>query len=179
MKGFHLRVAAPAGAVDFAARRSFYASALAARQLEAIGASSRLVLEGEAERFGAVLTFFPSPEDAAVFEERLTPLRSEIDAAMRSFGQFTRISDVRGSVLGAIRVGEAVGGAPALLALGRRDPIPPVPGQQTLFLARLRADDGVEVIVHVASAPPPGAWPEAEFFGRAVVVHVDRGDAMP
>ncbi len=102
-----------------------------------------------------------------------------MDAALASFGEFEPLLNARGSVLGAIRVDAPIAGARALVGFGRRDPPPPVPGQQTLFLARLRADDGVEALVHVASAPPRDAWPGAEFFGRGVVVHVDRGDAMP
>ena len=142
-------------------------------------ASSRLVLEGERREFGAVLTFFANADDAGRAEERVAQLHSELEPAMRGFGEFRRRYDLRGTVLGAIRVDAPVQGAPALLAVGRVDPPPPVPGQQTLFLTRLRADDGTEALVHVASAPPRDVWPQAEFLGRAVVVHVDRGDAMP
>ncbi len=98
---------------------------------------------------------------------------------MPRFGEFEPLVDVRGAVLGAIRVDAPFAGAPALVGFGRRDPPPPVPGQQTLFLARLRADDGIEALVHVASTWPRDAWPAAEFLGRGVVVHVDRGNAMP
>lgn len=142
-------------------------------------ATSRLVLEGDGLAFGAVLTFFADSEDLRLEEERLAPLESELDPATHSFGEFRRLADLRGSVLGAIRVDAPIRGSPALLGFGRVDPPPPVPGQQTLFLARLRADDGIESLVHVASAPPRDVWPGAAFLGRAVVSHVDRGDAMP
>jgi hypothetical protein len=137
------------------------------------------VLEGQDHDFGAVLSFFTSAEDARDADERVAPLHAELEPAMRSFGEFRRRFDLRGAVLGAIRVDVPTAGAPALLGVGRADPPPPVPGQQTLFLARLRADDGTEALVHVASALPRDAWPNADFFARAVVVHVDHGDAMP
>lgn len=175
MKFFHLRLA-DAIAPDFAARRAFYASDLARRGLEAMRASSRLVLEGE--RFGAVVTFFASEEDVRLAEERAGDLHAELGRAM-DFGEFRRRFDLSGVVLGAIRVNEPVVGAPALVGVGRVDPPPPVPGQQTLFLARLRASDGTEVLVHVATAPPRDSWPDAEFLERATVVHVDHADAMP
>ncbi len=174
MKGFHLRVAAPAGAVDFAARRAFYASDLARRSLEAMRATSRLAFE--ADGFGAVLTFFETEEDARLDDERQQDLH---EAHAADLGEFRRRFDLRGVVLGAIRVNAVEAGAPALIGVGRADPPPPVPGQSTIFLARLRAGDGYEALVHVASAPPRDAWPDAEFLGRAVVIHVDRGDAMP
>lgn len=133
----------------------------------------------EGGRFAAVLTFFPSVEDALAYEERAAPLRAEVDPAMAAFGEFRPLHDVRGVVLGAIRVGEPVAGAPALVGVGRAEPPPPVPGQQTLFLARLRGSDGMEALVHVGSASPRDRWSGAEFFAHGVVVHVDRGDAMP
>lgn len=164
---------------DFAARRAFYASDLGGRALEVARASSRLVVEGERGSFGAVLTFFASRDDLLGAEERLLPLGSELAAAQSSFGEFRVVCDIRGPVLGAIRVGGAAVGAPALVGVGRVDPPPPVPGQQTLFLARLRGEDGTEAFIHVGQAPPRDAWPSAEFLGRGVVVHVDRGDEMP
>ena len=175
LKFFHLRLA-EAVRPDFAARRAFYASDLASRGLETTRATSRLVLEGE--RFGAVLTFFASEDDALRAEERLGDLRAELERAIK-FGEFRQRFDLRGVVLGAIRVGAAEVGAPALVGVGRVDPPPPVPGQQTLFLTRLRASDGTEALVHVGSAPPRDRWPDAEFLERAIVVHVDHADAMP
>ena len=175
MKFFHLRLA-EAIRPDFAARRAFYASDLARRSLEAMRASSRLVLEGE--RFGAVLTFFATEDDVRLAQERVADLHAELAGAM-DFGDFRRRFDLSGVVLGAIRVNEPEVGAPALIGVGRIDPPPPVPGQQTLFLARLRASDGTEALVHVASAPPRDRWPDAEFLAPATVIHVDHGEAMP
>jgi hypothetical protein len=142
-------------------------------------ATSRLVLEGERLAFGAVLTFFESEADARAADARVAPLHPQVPESMRSFGEFRRVVEITGVVLGAIRVNAPTAGMPALLAAGRDDPPPPVPGQQTSFLARLRASDGDEAFVHVATAPPRDEWPAARFFGRGVVVHVDRGDAMP
>ena len=176
MRAFHLRVA-EAVRPDFAARRAFYASPLAGRALTESRATSRLVLESA--RFGAVLTFFASRDDAGLAEQRLEPLQAELGPAQSSFGEFTRRYDLIGAVVGSIRVTSPAAGAPALVALGRGDPAPAVPGQSTLFVARLRSDDGWEGLVHVASARPPDQWEDAEFFERFVVAHVDRGDAMP
>ncbi len=164
---------------DWSARTAFYASDLARRSLDVMRATSRLVLEGDAREFGAVLTFFATEDDLRRADERLAALHEELDAAMGAFGEFAGRFDLRGVVLGAIRVDMPVPGAPALVGVGRVDPPPPVPGQQTLFLTRLRADDGTEALVHVAHAPPRDLWPAAEFLGRATVAHVDRGDAMP
>lgn len=169
-RAFHLRVA-EAVRPDFAARRAFYAGPLGAAQLEALGASSRLVLESA--RFAAVLTFF----ERAVPDEPVVP--AEVRAAMAAFGEFRPRFDLRGKIVGAIRVDRARPGQEALLGIGRRDPPPPVPGQSTVFLARLRADDGTEGLVHVATASPRDTWPGAEFLERLIVAHVDRGDAMP
>lgn len=163
---------------DFAARRAFYASDLARRALEAMRATSRLVIEGEGERFGAVLTFFASEDDARLAEERLAPLHAELGPAS-DWGEFRRVADVHGVVLGSIRIDVVRAGAPALVGIGTREVPPPVPGQQTLFLARLRARDGREVIVHVGASAPLDVWPMAEFLGRGIVVHVDRANAMP
>lgn len=169
-RAFHLRVA-EAVRPDFAARRAFYAGPLGRRQLAALGATSRLVFENE--RLGAVLTFFRG----AVPDESVVP--AEIRAATASFGEFRPRVDLRGTVLGAIRVDRARPGLETLLAVGRLDPPPPIPGQSTVFLARLRSDDGIEALVHVATASPRDLWPAADFLEHLVVVHVDHGDAMP
>ena len=95
------------------------------------------------------------------------------------YGEFRRVVDLTGTVLGAIRVNAPAFGMPALVGAGLSDPPPPIPGQQTAFLTRLRASDRTEAFVHVATAPPRDTWPGATFLGRGVVVHVDRGDAMP
>jgi hypothetical protein len=142
-------------------------------------ATSRLVVEGERLSFGAVLTFFATEDDAAQAEARLAPLHEEVEPAMRSFGEFRRLVEARGLVLGAIRVDAPAEGMPVLIAAGPSDPPPPVPGQQTAFLARLRSADGAEAFVHVATVPPRDSWPAATFLGRGLVTHVDRGDAMP
>jgi hypothetical protein len=146
---------------------------------EAMRATSRLVIEGERSTFGAVLTFFATEADANAAEERLAPVHERVPPELRSFGEFRRVLDVTGTVVGAIRVDRATPGKPVLLAAGDAEPPSPVPGQQTLFLARLRASDGTEAFVHVATAPPRDEWPSATFLGRGLVVHVDRGDAMP
>ena len=137
------------------------------------------MIEGEALAFGAVITFFETEADAARAEERLAPLHAEIEPAVRSFGDFRRVVDKTGLVLGAIRVNAPEVGMPVLVGAGPTDPPPPIPGQQTAFLARLRAADGSEAFVHVAAAAPRDTWPAATFFGRGIVSHVDRGDAMP
>ena len=164
---------------DWVARRAFYASELGRRSLDVMQATSRLVIEGDGLRFGAVLSFFPGESDASLAEERLAPMHAELESATRSFGDFRRVVDVRGVVLGAIRVNAPVVGMPALIGVGAVDPPPPVPGQPTAFLARLRGADGTEAFVHVASAAPRDLWPAATFWGRGVVAHVDHGDAMP
>jgi hypothetical protein len=178
LKAFHLRIATPVRP-DWDARRAFYGGDLARRSLEAMRATSRLVVEGDVRAFGAVLTFFASEDDAALAEERVAPFHAELDPAMRTFGEFRRVADVRGTVLGAIRVNAPRESMRVLVAVGASDPPPPVPGQDTVFLARLRGADGSEALVHVASDDPRDAWPSASFIGRGVVVHVDRGDAMP
>ena len=164
---------------DWDARRAFYRGDLARRAFVEMRATSRLVIEGEALSFGAVLTFFESESEAAAAQERLAALHADLAPAMRSFGEFRRVVDAVGVVLGAIRVNAPAVGMDALVGTGPHDPPPPVPGQQTAFLARLRAADATEAFVHVASAPPRDAWPAAAFIGRGTVVHVDRGDAMP
>jgi hypothetical protein len=164
---------------DWEARRSFYRGELAIRSLQAMRSTSRLVLEGEGGRFAAVLTFFATAEDAQLADERLVALRIDLEPALASFGEFRVLGDFGGVVLGAIRVDAPVVGAPALVGFGRREPPPPVPGQQTLFLSRLRGSEGTEAFVHVASSPPRDVWPDAAFLGRAHVAHVDRGEAMP
>jgi hypothetical protein len=178
VRGFHLRVA-EAVRPDFAARRAFYGSDLARRADELAGVTSRLVLEGENGAFAAVASFFASPDDAVSAEERLAPMRDELDAAQSAFGAFRPVADLRGVVLGAIRVNAAAPNAHAIVGIGRGHPPPPIPGQPTLFLSVLRATDGTLAFIHVATSAPPDTWPSAEFLGRGVVVHVDRGDAMP
>jgi hypothetical protein len=163
---------------DWDARRAFYASEFALRSLEAMRATSRLVFEGDGLGFGAVLTFFATEADAMLADERAGALHQTPEAP-RTFGEFRRLVDLRGVVLGAIRVNAPAVGMPALIGAGSADPPPPVPGQLTAFLARLRAADGTEAFVHVASASPRDHWPTATFLGRGLVVHVDRGDAMP
>jgi hypothetical protein len=178
MRGFHLRIAQAISA-DFVARRHFYASELARRADDVTRLSSRLVLEGDRGAFGAVVSFYPGPEDALAAEERLAPLREEVESAQAGFGEFRPLHDLRGVVLGAIRVNEAAVGAHAIVGVGHGHPPPPVPGQPTLFLSVLRANDGTLAFIHVATSPPPDTWPDAEFLGRGMVVHVDHGDAMP
>jgi len=178
VRAFHLRVA-EAVRPDWEARRAFYSGDLARRSLEAMRGTSRLVIEGDGLAFGAVLTFFEGERDATLAEERLSPLHAELEPTMRSFGEFRRVVDLTGTVLGAIRVNAPAFGMPALVGAGLSDPPPPIPGQQTAFLTRLRASDRTEAFVHVATAPPRDTWPGATFLGRGVVVHVDRGDAMP
>jgi hypothetical protein len=140
---------------------------------------SRLVLEGERAEFAAVLAFYETPEDVRAAEERLAPLRAEVDRAMATFGEFQPLHEVRGTVLGAIRVDRAEVGAPTVLGVGRQDSPPPVPGQQTQFIAVMRGEDGVVAFVHVAHIWPRDRWPEGIFFRRGFVVHVDGADVMP
>jgi hypothetical protein len=63
---------------DWDARRAFYRGDLARRAFAEMRATSRLVIEGEALSFGAVLTFFESESEAAAAEERLAAMRSSV-----------------------------------------------------------------------------------------------------
>ena len=142
-------------------------------------ATSRLVIEGDDLSFGGVLTFFEGAADAARAEERSAVVGAELEAALRSFGEFRAVADVTGVVLGAIRVDAATPGLRVLIGVGRADPPAAVPGQQSVFVARLRGTDGTEVLIHVAGDTPRDVWPNADFLGLGVVTHVDRGHAMP